>query len=63
MKIHYRKVKPVKLYATCDKCNINYPMTQSLRYGTTIPAIYTYFCKNCGHHENSSEDYPKVEYR
>lgn len=63
MKIHSRRVKPVQLYVTCDKCRIHYPMTKSLRTYGSNPTIYSYFCRNCGHEEKSSELFPRIEYR
>jgi hypothetical protein len=63
MKICSRKVKPVEVYTVCDKCNIHYPMTKLARVYLSDPPIYTYFCKNCGHEEKTSENYPRIEYR
>jgi hypothetical protein len=63
MKICTKKVKPVEVYIVCDKCNIHYPMTKQARILLSEPPIYTYFCRNCGHEEKSSESFPRIEYR
>lgn len=63
MKVCTRKVKPVEVYAVCDRCNIHYPMIKSAKIHSANPTIYTYVCNNCGHMEQSSEDYPRIEYR
>lgn len=63
MKVHSRRLKPVEVYVTCDKCNIHYPMTKSSRTILSDPPIYTYFCRSCGHKEQSSEVYPRIEYK
>jgi uncharacterized protein YlaI len=63
MKTVERKVKPVRVYAICDKCNIHYTMEKSARMLMSNPPIYTYYCGNCGHEERSSENYPRIEYR
>ena len=54
-------VKTYKVRMICDKCGKGYmrPLGEVL---TTFPLQYPHRCSACGHVENYTDTYPRMEY-